>query len=144
MAVPIDDPQVVIYTVLDEPNIASQEDGTYTMGLATDILKEILPYLGIFPTEEITEEEKDSLGIQIEKEEVQKETEIQYVYDAYGNPVYDEETWQPLTEIIEIKPEEEQLNLYGNVAPPEQHEETGVDENWSDGMTNEELMVGTW
>lgn len=143
-AVPIDDPQVVIYTVLDEPNIASQEDGTYTMGLATDILKEILPYLGIFPTEEITEEEKDSLGIQIEKEEVQKETEIQYVYDAYGNPVYDEETWQPLTEIIEIKPEEEQLNLYGNVAPPEQHEETGVDENWSDGMTNEELMVGTW
>ena len=128
-AVPIDDPQVVIYTVLDEPNIASQEDGTYTMGLATDILKEILPYLGIFPTEEITEEEKDSLGIQIEKEEVQKETEIQYVYDAYGNPVYDEETWQPLTEIIEIKPEEEQLNLYGNVAPPEQHEETGVDEN---------------
>lgn len=143
-AVPIDDPQVVIYTVLDEPNIASQEDGTYTMGLATDILKEILPYLGIFPTEEITEEEKDSLGIQIEKEEVQKETEIQYVYDAYGNPVYDEETWQPLTEIIEIEPEEEQLNLYGNVAPPEQHEETGVDENWSDGMTNEELMVGTW
>ncbi|MGN0353890.1 MAG: peptidoglycan D,D-transpeptidase FtsI family protein [Muricoprocola sp.] len=143
-AVPIDDPQVVIYTVLDEPNIASQEDGTYTKNLATNILKEILPYLGIYPSEEITEEERDSLGIQIEKEESQKETEIQYVYDEYGNLMYDEETWQPLTEVIEIEPEEEEVNLYGNVSPPEQHEETGVDENWSDGVTNEELMIGTW
>lgn len=142
-AVPIDDPKVAIYTVIDEPNIPDQEAGIYTMQLAKDILTEILPYLGIYPTEEITDEERSSLGIQVEKE-ITAETEVRYVYDEWGNLQYDTTTWEPLTEIVEIEPEEEEPNrenVYGQVAPPEQSAEVGVDENFLDGVTGEELQL---
>lgn len=141
-AVPIDDPQVVIYTVIDEPNIEDQEAGIYTKQLAKDILSEILPYMGIYPTEEITEEERSSLGIQVDKNEPEKETVIQYVYDEWGNLQYDTETWEPLTEVVEVTVEQEKPdNLYGNVTPPEQQDDGTVDENWSDGVTNEDLQL---
>lgn len=137
-AVPLDDPQVVVYTVIDEPNIPNQEDGSYTKKLATDILSEILPYMGIYPQGDITEEEKQKLGMQVEKDE--PETEIQYVYDEWGNLQYDTETWEPLTEIVEVTPEENRPeNLYGNVTPPEKQDEGTVDENWADGVYNEDI-----
>lgn len=142
-AVPIDDPQVVIYTVIDEPNIPDQEAGIYTKQLARDILAEILPYMGIYPTEEITDEERSGLGIQVEKEKT-VETEVRYVYDEWGNPQYDTTTWEPLTEIVEVEVEEEEPNkenVYGQVAPPEQSVDDGVDENYLDGVTGEELQL---
>ena len=143
-AVPIDDPQVVIYTVIDEPNIYNQEDGSYTKQLAKDILVEILPYLGIYPTEDITDEERQSLGIKVETE-VETEWVTQYIYDEWGNLVYDEETWQPMTEMVavEIEPETESEadNIYGQVVPPEQSVQDGVDENYLDGVSNEDLQI---
>lgn len=143
-AVPIDDPQVVIYTVIDEPNIYDQEDGSYTKQLARDILVEILPYMGIYPTEEITDAERESLGIKVEPE-VETEWIAQYIYDEWGNPVYDEVTWQPMTEMVavEVEPETESEadNIYGQVTPPEQSMEVGVDENYLDAMSNEELQI---
>ena len=145
-AVPIDDPEVVIYTVIDEPNIADQEAGIYTKQLAKDILMEILPYLGIYPTETITEDERSQLGIQVEKKEEEKKLVAQYVYDEWGNLMYDEETWEPLTEMVEETETEapEPENLYGNVLPPEQQGEEVPDENWLDYMTPEELEAGYW
>lgn len=137
-AVPIDDPQVVIYTVIDEPNIPDQEDGSYTKRLAKDILSEILPYMGIYPDGDITEEEKQNLGIQLEKEE--PEMVAQYVYDEWGQLQYDTETWEPLTEMVEVTEEEEEPgNLYGNVTPPEQQGTDVIDENWADGVYNEDI-----
>ena len=153
-AVPIDDPQVVVYTVIDEPNIENQEDGSYTKDLARNILTEILPYLGIYPTEEITEEERQSLGMQVEKEGGDTQWVSQYVYDDYGNLMYDETTWEPLTEMVEVdengnvvSSESEDTNengsLYGNVAPPDPQGEEQIDENWSDGVTSQDLQIGT-
>ena len=153
-AVPIDDPQVVVYTVIDEPNIENQEDGSYTKDLARNILTEILPYLGIYPTEEITEEERQSLGMQVEKEGGNTQWVSQYVYDDYGNLMYDETTWEPLTEMVEVdedgnvvSSESEDTNengsLYGNVTPPEPQGEEQIDENWSDGVTSQDLQIGT-
>ena len=49
--VPFDDPQVVIYCVIDEPNVADQADNRFPQWVARDILREILPYLGIYPDE---------------------------------------------------------------------------------------------
>lgn len=141
-AVPIDDPQVVVYAVIDEPNIANQEDGSYTKNLVTDILTEILPYLGIYPTEEITEEEKANLGIRVDSEP-ETETEIQYVYDELGNLMYDTTTWEPLTEIVTVEVTESYEDTlgtqYGGVNPPEQQGEQEIDANWSDGVTNEDV-----
>lgn len=50
--VPTDNPQVVIYVVIDEPqNVLKQADSSLATKTAGAILQEILPLLGIYPTE---------------------------------------------------------------------------------------------
>lgn len=58
---PADDPQIAIYVVIDRPNAANQDEAKYATKLARSILTEALPYLGIFMTEELTEEEQAEL-----------------------------------------------------------------------------------
>jgi stage V sporulation protein D (sporulation-specific penicillin-binding protein) len=55
--VPYENPQVLIYVVIDEPNVQEQADSRFPQWMAKDILTEILPYLGIYPDEELTEED---------------------------------------------------------------------------------------
>lgn len=50
--VPADNPEVLIYVVVDEPNAENQEQGKYPQGLAKNILTEILPYMNVFMDEE--------------------------------------------------------------------------------------------
>ncbi len=54
---PADDPQIAIYVVVDRPNAASQDDAKYATRIVRDILTEVLPYLNIFMTEELSEDE---------------------------------------------------------------------------------------
>lgn len=49
---PLDDPQVVVYVVVDEPNLADQADSKYPQYLCKQIMTQLLPYLNIFPDEE--------------------------------------------------------------------------------------------
>ncbi len=49
--VPFEDPQVVIYCVVDEPNVEEQADNRYPQWIARDILMQILPYMNIYPDE---------------------------------------------------------------------------------------------
>lgn len=44
---PQENPQVVVYVVVDEPNVANQASCSYAMQLSADIMREIFPYLGI-------------------------------------------------------------------------------------------------
>ena len=53
---PADDPEVLIYVVINEPNLEKQSQSVMATTLAKDILTEILPYLNIFPDEPIPEE----------------------------------------------------------------------------------------
>lgn len=46
---PTDDPQVVIYTVIDEPNVEEQAHSSYATQLTHDILSEVLPFMGVYP-----------------------------------------------------------------------------------------------
>lgn len=145
-AVPIDDPKVVVYTVIDEANVDDQESaGKYTKQLATSILTEILPYMGIYPTEEITQEQRSNLGMKVEKDEPETELVTQYVYDEWGNLMYDEITWEPLTEVVSVSVEDEdnvtaqEGSAYGNVVPPEQTAEE--EEDFPDGVTDEDLQL---
>ena len=48
---PYDHPEVVIYVVVDEPNVEEQADSRYPQWIARDILEQILPYMGIYPDE---------------------------------------------------------------------------------------------
>ncbi len=49
---PVDDPEVVVYVVIDEPNDENQAQSSFATELAQEIFSEILPYMNIFPTEE--------------------------------------------------------------------------------------------
>ncbi|MCR5591655.1 MAG: penicillin-binding protein 2 [Lachnospiraceae bacterium] len=59
---PADDPQLVCYVVVDEPNTPNQAVSKYAAVLCRDILTEVLPYMGIFQTEELTEKEAEELA----------------------------------------------------------------------------------
>ena len=48
---PVDDPQVLLYVVVDEPNTEDQADSKYPQYIAQGILSEILPYLNVSPDE---------------------------------------------------------------------------------------------
>lgn len=51
---PADNPQIVIYVVIDEPNVKDQPHASYATGIVRNILTEVLPYLHISKTEEMT------------------------------------------------------------------------------------------
>lgn len=59
---PANDPEIICYVVIDRPNVAVQEDASYATQLSNDILTEILPYLNIPMTEELTESQIESLS----------------------------------------------------------------------------------
>ena len=48
---PVDDPQVLMYVVVDEPNAEDQADSKYPQYIAQGILSELLPYLNVAPDE---------------------------------------------------------------------------------------------
>lgn len=48
---PAEDPQLVIYAVVDEPNAKDQAHSTYAQNLVREILEEALPYLNIYQDE---------------------------------------------------------------------------------------------
>ena len=65
---PADDPQIAIYVVIDRPNIEKQSGGAvYASGIARNILTEVLPYLNIFMTEPLSDDERKELeALQLE------------------------------------------------------------------------------
>ena len=54
---PYDDPQVLIYVVVDEPNIENQADSRFPQWIAKNILTDVLPYMNIYPDEDMVEED---------------------------------------------------------------------------------------
>ncbi|MBD5549332.1 MAG: cell division protein FtsI [Lachnospiraceae bacterium] len=77
---PIDDPQIAIYVVVDRPNVPGSimDDAKFATRIVKSILTEVLPYKGIFMTEELSEkeiEELEELQIEIMTPPVMEETE---------------------------------------------------------------------
>ncbi len=83
---PADDPQIIIYVVVDRPNAYPQDDAKYATKIVRQILTEVLPYRNIFMTEELTDKEREELEqlqIQIRTPEGSQEEEL----DEEGNPI---------------------------------------------------------
>lgn len=136
--VPIDDPQVVIYVVIDEPNVLDQSTGGYAQIVARKILQEILPYLNLYPTEEVTDEELNNIGITREQAEIGRQIDSgEPETDENGNIVEPESETDENGNVI---PGENGVAENPNMAAPPQEngknsESTGIDA----GITNEEL-----
>ena len=58
---PADNPQIAIYVVVDRPNASNQADAKYATGIVRNVLTEVLPYLNIYMTEELSEKEQQEL-----------------------------------------------------------------------------------
>lgn len=54
---PADNPQIAIYVVVDRANAPKQDDAKFATGIVRNVLTEVLPYLNIYMTEELSEAE---------------------------------------------------------------------------------------
>lgn len=58
---PVERPEVVIYVVVDEPNVEDQANSTYAQFIAQGILSQLLPYLNIVPDETVNGEVPETI-----------------------------------------------------------------------------------
>lgn len=91
---PADNPQVAIYVVVDRPNTTYQDDAKFATRIVRNVLTEVLPYLNIYMTEELSESELEELKqlniavkkanvIETEEEETEEETvEVETLEDG--------------------------------------------------------------
>lgn len=66
---PVDNPQIAIYVVVDRPNVPGyiMDDAKFATRIVRNILTEVLPYKGIYMTEELSDKEREELeALQIE------------------------------------------------------------------------------
>lgn len=165
---PVDDPQVVIYVVIDEPNAEDQADSKYPQYVAQAILNELLPYLNIMPDEvssdgyvgetEIWEGftgyvesvpggEIDSEGNLVDGEgnridfEGNRIDEQGYLLDENGEYVYNEDGEYVMSENLDDSSEDlpEAVSNESAPAPLEDNEDPIQGNDMeSEGITNEE------
>ncbi len=82
---PADNPQIAIYVVVDRPNAVYQDDAKYATRIVRNILTEVLPYMNIYMTEELSEkemEELESLDITIKHPNMEEEEESDETEDT--------------------------------------------------------------
>ncbi|WP_301944551.1 peptidoglycan D,D-transpeptidase FtsI family protein [Lacrimispora saccharolytica] len=58
---PADNPQIAIYVVVDRPNAVFQDDAKFATKIVRNILTEVLPYMNIYMTEELSDKEREEL-----------------------------------------------------------------------------------
>ncbi len=153
---PADDPQVVVYVVIDEPNVEDQPHSSFAQELAKGIFTEILPYLNVFRTEDLTEEEIEELkalhiipsetgsptteGEAMEEYEIDEETG--YIVDPNTGELLDPDTFSPVEGSdsnldgligVEHKPQEEELRHAGDILDPGVEMQQGAQESAQEG-----------
>lgn len=79
---PADDPQIAIYVVVDRANAQEQDDAKFATGIVRDVLTDVLPYLNIFMTEELSEAEQQELA--------DRQTELTNMYAPTPSPIPEE------------------------------------------------------
>lgn len=91
---PVDNPEIMIYVVVDEPNTDAQANSGYAQEIAKEIMEEVFPYLGITTIEESGQETKTE-GTSVEQTEY---TDYDENYEeTYDNPdgSYIDEDYDP-------------------------------------------------
>ncbi len=91
---PADNPHIAIYVVVDRPNVVFQDDAKYATRIVRSILTEVLPYMNIYMTEELSDKEREELenldiAIKTEEETEEGEGEEGEGTDENGEEVID-------------------------------------------------------
>lgn len=85
--VPANAPRLVVYVVIDEPNVADQAHSTYATEFASSLMKDILPLLEIYPSGKksgVTKASKLTLPSTARKNLRQEVPEGGYADEKYG------------------------------------------------------------
>ena len=164
---PVNDPELVIYVVVDEPNVEDQASSTYAQFIAQGILSEVLPYLNITPDEvsdgytpvtqlwegfeghleDVSGSSVDAEGNLVDGEgnlidmEGNRIDEEGYLLDEYGQRIVNDEGYYVLSDNLEMMDDELREAISDTSVPaPLEEEERPIDENnmESEGITNEE------
>ena len=99
---PADDPQIAIYVVIDRPNTPSQDTATrYACIICHDILTDILPYLNIYMTEPLSEEEIKELEEHGHEQYLQVQGSVSENGAVSDNSVSTNEAQEPV-EVIDV------------------------------------------
>ncbi len=121
---PADDPQIAIYVVVDRPNAKAQDDAKFATEIVKNILTEVLPYLNIYMTEELTEAEKTELiekgfavtyGLYPDDEEAEEAVnEVEKKTDNSVKPQIVEAVWKgfPIDPVIGYRVDPETGDYY--------------------------------
>ncbi|MGI6006796.1 MAG: peptidoglycan D,D-transpeptidase FtsI family protein [Ruminococcus sp.] len=142
---PLDDPEVVVYAVVDEPNVANQSTSVYAQYLVNQIMREILPYMNIFQDEE-TDGTENSYTVQ---ELLDMEGEVKG-YDDGEEETSEEDSDEESSDGESGTSEEDSAEEVSEEGiadtdvpnPPEDDEEiTGGNTATEDGITNEEAGI---
>ena len=114
---PADNPKIAVYVVVDRPNVGKQDDAKHATRIVRGILTETLPYLNIFMTEELSEDEikeLEELDLEIIMEANQDDT-------VSGNDISEENT-----ETIVQEEQQEITDANGGDITSSTFEEEGV------------------
>lgn len=124
---PLDNPQVAIYVVVDEPNTDAQADSKYPQYIAQGILSEILPYMNIYP------------------DQGEGTTELWYGFNGVkkqNDVSAEEETQEGEEDTEEDTGTQDGIEDTSVPGPPEEEEDEttqmGGNKEESDGITNED------
>ena len=153
---PLDNPQVVVYVVVDEPNVDYQADSKYAQYIYKGVMTEILPYLNIFPDEAVEEKENTGMAY-LENYIAEKAEENRKLAAEKENPPSEgEDAKEEDGDVTEAEgdqgensPEEDRLQGEETIkegaddpnlpAPPEDTTETDLHNKIEDnGITNQE------
>ena len=58
---PVNDPQIACYVVVDRPNVEEQDNPMYATAIFRNVMEEVLPYMGIYMSEPVTDTERERL-----------------------------------------------------------------------------------
>ena len=128
---PADDPQVLVYVVIDTPHLPGEEQAhsTFATEVFQKILGDILPYMNVFPTSEIPEEVDESLasqeegitnenqgGLEPTDESATEESEA-FAPDGEDTPMETDANGEPIVPTEE--PDEEVISFDGGLGLPD-------------------------
>ena len=159
---PLDNPQVVVYAVVDEPNAEYQADSKYAQYLYKKIMTEILPYLNIFPDQELTGKESEAMlymereiednaeknrqkAERLKREAEERRTQEDGRLPEPGDVAQTPDTGDENSGITVPDDGIQEGTDDPNVPEPEEGDEETVLDNKqeSDGITNEEANLGS-
>lgn len=142
---PADDPQVLVYVVVDTPNLPGKEQAhsTFATEIFQKILAEVLPYINVFPDTDIPEEIDESLSTQGEGITNKNEGGLEPGGETEAEPETDE-NGETIPETTAQNPEDEVIPYDDGLGIPDRMPGTGVvEESMASGRTESPGISGT-